>query len=264
MSYKDLIANTIASSDFTIKEIAEECKKNGVSITPSYISLLKSGKTPPPSEEVSRAIAKVCGIDENILVLEAYLDKAPNFFVNLLEIIKQDINSNDLAKYEFIRKNMKNIQYTSDDLQIIDNEYINKLQKHIKERTLAESLCEYYDEACYQLNINDKEMNINEINRIADNKNLPYMKINAADNAMHPLIPKNSSIYIERDDNYQDGDIICFIRISDNKDTILIRKYYTENEAILLTAINDSYRPLMYKNSEIKILGRVKKIIIDV
>lgn len=85
MQYRELLAEYVAKSKMTLREIAEECKVRGEPIDPSYISKLQTGRLPPPSEEVSRVLAEVLGGDANKLVYLGYLEKAPSIIRQLLE-----------------------------------------------------------------------------------------------------------------------------------------------------------------------------------
>lgn len=77
MSYQELLSKYIQDSGLSLRKIASECKKLGVSVTASYISRLQAGKMPPPSEEISKAIADVCQQDSQKLIMQGYIDKAP-------------------------------------------------------------------------------------------------------------------------------------------------------------------------------------------
>lgn len=79
MNYTELLNELISSSKLTQKQIAEGCKQLGEDVTPSYINVLKNNVGRIPSDEVSRAIAKTCNAPfEDILVVQGYLDKAPD------------------------------------------------------------------------------------------------------------------------------------------------------------------------------------------
>ena len=77
MQYKELLSSLVKKSGLTLREIADKCKEHGQSIDPSYISKLQTGKLPPPSEEVSRALALVTGGDTDELVWLSFVEKAP-------------------------------------------------------------------------------------------------------------------------------------------------------------------------------------------
>ena len=65
MPYAKLLNQLIEESGMTAKDVAQKCADHGVSITPSYLSMLRNGAGKRmPSDEVSRAIAKALGKDE--------------------------------------------------------------------------------------------------------------------------------------------------------------------------------------------------------
>ena len=62
----------------------------GENITASYISVLKNTDGRTASESVSRAIAKACGSPfDDLLVVQAYLDSAPESIITLLSGLKE-------------------------------------------------------------------------------------------------------------------------------------------------------------------------------
>jgi transcriptional regulator with XRE-family HTH domain len=255
MSFKDTLAVAIENSGLTIREISKKCEELGMPITHSYISQLRSGKSNPPSEEIIKILSKICDINENVLILEAYLDKAPSYFINLLEIIKMDFNNNSINNLNFIERGMDTIQYTADDKIIINKEYINKEKKRINERTLAECLVEEYENISYNtLSQNGENIGINYAENTSQ---LPYIKVDIQDNAMAPIIPKNSKAYFEASEKYIDGDIICFLY----NDDILVRKYFIKEDIVILNPINSQFEPIIYISKDIKILGKVKRVI---
>ena len=77
MPYHKLLNNIIASTNYTAQEIINKCAEKGIKMNKAYMSKLRNNKVPPPSEDVSRVISKVCDVDERFLVLEGYIDKAP-------------------------------------------------------------------------------------------------------------------------------------------------------------------------------------------
>lgn len=252
MSYKEMISKAIEASDFSIKEIAEQCKRYGVSITPSYISLLKSGKTSNPSEEVSRAISKVCGIDENLLILEAYLEKAPNILSTVLNRFRNEKDNNKLAMYHYIDKSE------------FDEEVIESSIKYIKERTLAQFIIDAYeDQDPTPVELYEKHEGENK-SVISNQDDITFMKIDVKDNSMSPIISKGSKVYYEHNNKYKNGDIICFIFKETNNDDILIRKYYNKDNLIILNAFNSEYEPIICNVDSIRILGKINKIIVSV
>jgi repressor LexA len=84
MSYSELLSEYIKRSAYSLRKVAELCNEKGFSIDHSYISKLRNGKKPPPSEELSRVLAEVLNGDPETLVVEGYKEKAPEEIKNLL------------------------------------------------------------------------------------------------------------------------------------------------------------------------------------
>ena len=78
MGYARLLDSYINQSRYTLSEISEKCKLKGIDISASYISKLRTGKKPPPSEELSRVLAEVLECDPETLIIEGYKEKAPH------------------------------------------------------------------------------------------------------------------------------------------------------------------------------------------
>ena len=91
MSFAEILSEAISRANLSLRKIAELCNVNGFSIDHSYISKLKNGKLPPPSEEMSRVLAGVLSIDPELLVIEGYKEKAPDEIKALLRGV--DVNS---------------------------------------------------------------------------------------------------------------------------------------------------------------------------
>lgn len=88
MNYRELLTELINGSGKTLNAIVKELKADGVEITSNYLSILKNTDNKIASEEVSRAIAKACNAEyEDILVVQGYLDKAPETIRKMLEIV---------------------------------------------------------------------------------------------------------------------------------------------------------------------------------
>lgn len=91
MNYTMLLNGMISSSGLTQKDIAAGCKELGEDVTASYINILKKNEGRIPSDSVSRAIAKTCiqkghcDMPEEVLVVQAYLDRAPAVIISTLQ-----------------------------------------------------------------------------------------------------------------------------------------------------------------------------------
>lgn len=85
MNYTELLNKLIKESNLSNKEIVKRCEEMGTKITPNYLSLLKNDEDRTASDEVSRVLARICGAkSDEILVVQAYLDKAPDIILNIL------------------------------------------------------------------------------------------------------------------------------------------------------------------------------------
>lgn len=86
MNYTEMLNQLIDKSGKMLKEIAEECQRDGVSLTNTYLSSLKTTPGKIASDEISRAIAKACNAKyTEVLVVQAYLDKAPEIILEYLD-----------------------------------------------------------------------------------------------------------------------------------------------------------------------------------
>jgi hypothetical protein len=131
MNYTRRLNSLIETSKLTQKEIAEGCEKLGENVTSSYINILKNNEGRIPSDNVSRAIAKTCGAQfEEILVVQAYLDKAPEtiikFFINYMNLLK-----NALLESLKINPNMEELNGISEEV----------IKEIFTEDNLAEFIC---------------------------------------------------------------------------------------------------------------------------
>lgn len=110
MNYTEMLNNLIASSGKMLKDIADECtEKYGVNLTRVYLSILKTQEGKIPSPEVSRAIAKACNAQyDNILVIQAYLDKAPKEITDFLQGVQSMLdNPPPLEEEDELSKQLK-------------------------------------------------------------------------------------------------------------------------------------------------------------
>ncbi|HYE09865.1 MAG TPA: XRE family transcriptional regulator [Patescibacteria group bacterium] len=250
MSYKDTLFNAIEKSKLSLNEIAKRCKEYGVSITYSYISQLRSGKIPAPSNDVSKALAKVCDIDENILIIEAYLDKAPEIIQEFIKKVRYLENANF--------KNILNGDAPSDPDDI--EWQIDIFKSYLDKQPLSEYIIEY-------IKRDDKDIinkELKEFDNLSDNDPDPdfisYISIN--DDAMEPIIQKDSMILLSDERNYVSGDILAYnIKASDE---ILIRKYLLNDDKITFIPINNKHEIKTYNVDDVFIIGKVKSIIEDI
>ncbi len=252
MPYTKLLNNIIAESNLSYKYIANKCTEMGTPIDPSYISKLLAGKHKVPSEKISRAIAKVCGYDERHLVIEGYLDTAPKEIKDILYNLQK---LTALSSINFISNIDKPeiIQTVTDTLnsEPISNFLIDLLD------TQENSILDFENG---NIKISSKLDNLEDLENFTMTLKEP-VSFTIETNDMNPIIPKNSKILIEIQSKYKNGDIIAF---KDKNNTINARYYLIADNTIVLTAIDKKTKPIILDNKNIKILGKVKKVITEI
>lgn len=239
MSYTKKLQEIINKTKFTNVEIAKKCSELGVTVDRTYINKLYNGKTNPPKEEISKAIAKVCNANENELIFEGYLDRAPKEMIDVLQHIKKITN-------------------------ILFRNYLNKdLNKNTKGKAK--------DLSTFLVN----SLAFTETDAINITKNISYAQNNARtnllnllgryinDDSMSPIIPQNAQVTFITKKEYSNGDIIAFINKNDKEANEYIRYFFIEKDNVFLIPANQKFEKLTCKINEIEILGAVSSIIIN-
>lgn len=85
MTYRELLAHYLAAARLNTNQAARLCAERGCPVHRTYLSKILNGRLPPPSAEVSRALAEICGQDPEALVVAGYLEKAPGPVRRLLD-----------------------------------------------------------------------------------------------------------------------------------------------------------------------------------
>lgn len=237
MSYNKLLRKIFAESNFTQQELADKCN-----VSRSYIGALLNNRTPVPSEEISRAIAKACNVDERQLVLEGYLEKAPkeildffNFFKNLSSCFginyfenKIDTNSLKILKERFAEETLNSFIITA----LEDNKNMEMPNKNM-----------------FELKTDNENVLINILS--------PFT-VKVEDNSMYPLIKENDEVSLEMKNKYDNGDIVAF-RIN-NEEKILVRQIVFLGKEIETITLNTKYKRDFYDKNKITIIGKVIKV----
>lgn len=244
MPYYKILNEIVSKTNYSQEEIANKCTELGVPISKSYMNKLLNNKLSAPKEEISRAIAKVCNADERLLVMEGYIDKAP-------KEVSEAFNS------------LRNIQmlFTLNTLQNhIDKKTFVELQKFFEKEPLSKFIIDLIENGKNAVDIKQIGMEVK-----AENENLIMniggeLGIKVEDNSMYPLIKKNDEIKLLISDRYVNGDILL-ININDN--TVIRQAVFLGND-IELIPLNKKYEKKTYKKEEVKILGKVQKIITEI
>jgi transcriptional regulator with XRE-family HTH domain len=248
MSYSKLLNTLIEKSGMTAKEIAEKCAEHGQKITASYISILRKEENKRvPSDDISRALAKVFGIDENILLLEAFLDNAP----------------------PLLKKALRNFYYATAEIAVnmfggeIPQNLREDFKKLIDEAPLSEIVIELAENT--NLSFNNNVLIENEV---IDGTTLNMQfhanpEFDVLDNSMEQKLPKGSRVKIKMQNEYKSGDIVAFKEKGSEK--LQYRKLcITKKGEQLLVAFHPDYEILEFDSEKMVILGRVVEVITQI
>lgn len=242
--YSRLLAKIIAESGYSLKEIAEKCNAIGNGIDTTRLSKLQNGKLSAPSEKMSRDLARVCNVDERLLVIEGYLEKAPKEIIDTFVILK---TNTILAGLRIFENNV-----TKEQFSLIKNE--------LEKEPLADYIIEILDSKEDKISISSEGFDINSKDfkfRIEE-----PIAIHIKDNSMFPIIPKNSKISLKMEEKYNNGDILA-LKIN-KQENIIARYVLFNNENIILTPLNKEFEQLIYKIDDVQIIGKVSRVITDI
>lgn len=258
MAYTELLNKLIENSGLSVKEIAERCTSNGVKITSAYISTLRNDKNNrAPSDEISRAIAKACNAKyENILVIEAYLDKAPTEIIILLKAIREStlISALGLFENKFTSQQQHNIQELISAMplsEVIIELASNEAVKNLKKQSGAFSYTTNYQQDGIKI--------IQELKQ--------SIGIEIADDGMKPIINKHDKVNFELKKlaQYNTGDILCIAKKSGKQ--VIARKVVFSTDSrkkVTLLPINAEFSIEEAKSEDLIILGKVTQVIREI
>ena len=241
MSYNKTLQNMIKNSGLTLKEVAERCKAEGVSIDPSYISKLSGGNQSPASEEINIALAKACGQDPEDLLFESYLEKAPDSIKTFITQVSKFVRelTSVLARKELPIQAAK---LADDKVNSFSDLTIMKL---IINENLFDMLNKYKK---------------TEVIRDTDDQDIkiimnPMFGLTMPDNSMEPTIPAGARLQLSEPEYVENGDIVAAYI---SEDVYAIRKYVLVDKKIFLFADNTSIEPLTFNKKSLKLIGKVK------
>lgn len=243
MSYSKVLRKLIAESGYTYSEIAEKCNEYGRKIDKAYLSRVVNGKVPAPSEDLSRILAKIFSTDERKLVLEGYLEKAPEEIINAFLEIK-------LTFYMVITN-------------FFENEFNEEMFEEFVEKIKEEPLSDFIISLINGMNNLDNQMELlNTNNNVLNYKIEEPLALPVQDNAMCPKILEGSKIVLKIQNNYEDGDILA-IKLK-NEEEIIVRFAFINEESIKLMPLNKQYNTITYNLNDVSILGKVTKVITNI
>ncbi len=228
MVYAKMLDEIIRKSGLSLRQLTKRCGDLNYEITPSYISQLKNGKLPPPSEDISKALAFVCGEKNPMrLVFQGYLEKAP-------EVIRKYI----LMSVAVNKHLLKSISQ--------DKEVGAKFEEYIDELEVLAAL-DLSAKLIQSINESDVNALIAEINTMSgavhsiEEENSENAYFFLRDGSMDPLIPMNAHVKITptRTELLKNRDVVAFYP-KDNKSPC-IRRYFEQNSSIILVPENKDY-----------------------
>lgn len=200
------------------------------------------------TEENARKIAKALEVDEHLLVLEAYIDKAPKEILELL---------NKIREYTTLM-----------GMFAIENEISKENYDIVANIMREESLSEYFADFFKNDNIeyiNNKDFKISRDNLEFSISYDGNSFIEIKDNSMSPKIEKGDKITIYIKDKYINGEIIA-AKVKGTEDILYrIVHFNNKEKTISLTPINTKeYKEITYNREDIEILGKVAKVITEI
>lgn len=107
MNYKEMLNRTIKKSGLKNIELLEKLKEKGVEITPNYLSVLRNSDNKIASEEVSKAIAEVCGAPSSLLVIQGELDRCNDALKTYIEFTLGTIRGTVETLLSFMPEELK-------------------------------------------------------------------------------------------------------------------------------------------------------------
>jgi len=252
MSYAEMLEAIISESELSLRQISKLCTQFDVTITPSYISQLKNGKLPPPSPEVSLALAKVCNSKtQSQLVFQGYMEKAP-------EVIREYM----LASSQLNRIMLESLYKTENST--ISQESLDYL-KNMDILSTLEMSSRYINP--------DRDLNPSDLIREITLSSGGVSKIQAqgdminfflGDTSMNPTIPVHSYIYIlpTKLELLKERDVIAFY--PNNRKQATLRRVFYSNDKILLIPEDRTFQIYLIDNFEsIDYLGKVVSYKVD-
>lgn len=252
MNYADMLDAIIAESELSLRQISKLCTQFDISITPSYISQLKNGKLPPPSPEVSLALAKVCSSkNQSQLVFQGYMEKAPDVIkeymlassqlnrIMLESLCKVDNSALSQEALDYLR-NMDILSTLEMSSKYVSPDNTKSSSDLIREITLSSG-------------------GVSKVQAQGD-----MINFFLGDTSMNPTIPVHSYMYIlpTKLELLKERDIIAFY--PNNRKQATLRRIFHSNDKILLIPEDKAYQIYIVDSFEdIDYLGKVVSYKVD-
>lgn len=277
-SYGEILSKYIKEKNISLAEIARRLKDEGVNIDRSYVSKFRSGALPPPSDEVTVALAKVLEVDPTILLWAATIEKShPELKRTLMKVdtalMKRGIELE--KKYPI-----------SDDMDEIEvDKYISSIPEYSKfYDDLVDDLIAKEEKSEYKLDIIPvgNQIKIPIIGTVAAGTNgLAYEEYLGEEWIDEDFVRGGRHFYLKVKGDSMIGDGILAGDLALVKETPdveygelavvivngeegTIKRVYKKEGSVVLQSSNPSYPPRVFTGSEvneIRIVGKVKQTI---
>jgi hypothetical protein len=251
MSYAVMLDTIIKVSDLSLRQIAKRCLDIGITITPSYISQLKNGKLPPPSEDISLALSRVCGTHTPAhLVFQGYLEKAP-------ALVREYM----LASSALNKIMLESLCKSSGDITPEFKSYIEGLDV-LSSLEISSKFISIDDKSKALDLIREISLSTGKTVKIDESKDILHLFL--PDTSMSPIIPVHSHVYVlpTRKDLLKDRDIIAFY--PPNSKATTLRKLFTVKGKLLLIPEDKTHQLYLFNDfSEINYIGKVVSYKVD-
>ena len=253
MNYAEMLNEMISECELSLRQISRLCSEFDITITPSYISQLKNGKLPPPSAEVSLALAKVCNSkNQSKLVFQGYMEKAPDVIREYM-LASSELNRimlESLCKAEDNGSISKEVTDYIKGLDVLSSFEMSSKYTNMSGITKKSELI--------------KELTLSSGGATQINAQGEMINFFLGDSSMSATIPIHSYLYIlpTRLDLLKEKDIIAFY--PSNRKLATLRRLFLANNKILLMSDDKSYQIFMLDSlKEIDYIGKVVSYKID-
>lgn len=247
--YSKLLSKIIAESGYTAKEVVEKCNELGNGIDTTRLSKLQSGKLSAPSSKVSRDLARVCDVDERLLVLEGYIEKAPQEIIDAFMSLKASIVASALNIFK-------------DNFFGSNTEEFKRVKEELEKEPLADFIISLIDDGVESISINENGIDLQATENDVKVTLSQPTTLPVKDNAMYPIIPKDSKVYLKIQEKYNDGDILAIkVKCIENA---IVRKIVFNGNNVILIPLKKEFDTLIYSKEEVTFLGKVTEVLTSI
>lgn len=243
MPLKELLGHIIDTNEIKKTEIEKKCRDMGIQMSKGYIGKIIKGKIKKPEEEKLQAIAKALGIHERQLVIENYLDTAPE---EIKEIFKKMRLLAVISGKEVYK-------------DLLECKILEDYEETVKKEYLSNTIIELLELKSENIQIDRNSIRIKEEKDGFTVQLFLDTSIPILDNSIKDL-PEGERIKYKCQEKYEEGDLIVF-KLKKSKEKYLIRQYLQNGKEIILKANRPGYEPIKCKKEDIFIYGKVDSLV---